>query len=133
MTYPSNPYIGQLFTRADGAVFVWQSFGAWKRQATNSAAVVTPKYVTSATTAIAGDEIWVGVSSGTVTISLPVSPNTGDVVIVNRNSTDTVVVARNGNTILSSASDYVISLTNEGARFVFLDGTWKVTKVFVGA
>lgn len=94
---------------------------------------IAPKWVNAATTAVAGDEIWVDTSGAAVTITLPSSPAAGDVVTINRIGANNVIVARNTKTILGSATDFVINVNHNGGRFVYLNTTWQVQKTQLGS
>ena len=61
------------------------------------------------TTAEAGKGYIIDTSSNTHTINLPASPSAGDLVAVIQSGTNTVTVGRNGNNILSSASDKTLT------------------------
>ena len=73
--------------------------------------------------ASAGDKLIVDVSSGVVTVTLPSSPSMGDEVRIidgeGNAATNNITVARNGNKIQASDSDFVIDIDRAGIGFVY--------------
>ena len=73
--------------------------------------------------ASAGDKLIVDVSSGVVTVTLPSSPSMGDEVRIidgeGNAATNNITVARNGNKIQASDSDFVIDINRAGIGFVY--------------
>jgi hypothetical protein len=114
---------GQVLTTNGSGVTSW---------VTSSSSPIVPKWVSAATTAVAGDEIWVDSSAAARTITLPATPATGTVVTINRIGANNVTVARNGSTILGSATDFIINVNQNGGRFVYLNSTWQVQKTQLG-
>lgn len=60
------------------------------------------------------------VLTGSCTLTLPASPNTGDSIkISNRSGAATAVIARNGNNIMGGASDLTIDKLNAGFEMIY--------------
>ena len=64
---------------------------------------------TASFTAVSGNGYFVNTTSGAVTATLPASPSAGDQVAVIQSGANTVTVGRNGNNIVSSSSDKLLS------------------------
>ena len=83
--------------------------------------------VTSAYTAVAGDQVMANTTSGTITITLPASPSTGDeVTIIDARgtfATNNLTIGRNGQPIESSATDDVLITNGQAATLVYVDST----------
>lgn len=66
---------------------------------------------------------FVDTSSGTVQVTLPASPNTGDEVHVidsaNNAATNNITIVRNGNPIASSASDLTVAVNGAAFRLIW--------------
>lgn len=73
--------------------------------------------------ASAGDKLFVDVSSGIVTVTLPSAPSMGDEIRIidgeGNAATNNITVARNGSKIQSSDSDFVIDFDRAGVGFVY--------------
>lgn len=87
-------------------------------------------YVNSNYTAETQYNVYADTSSGSFTLTLPASPATGDIVIVNdfanSFSTNNLTVARNGSTIEGEAQDVTLSISNCEYSFVYFNGDWQV-------
>jgi len=85
----------------------------------------TPK--TGDFTAANGVGYFVNTAGGAVTVTLPGSPNAGDVVSVsdyNGNAqTNVITIARNSSNINGSASDLVVSKSNSAIQLIYVDST----------
>ena len=70
-----------------------------------------------------GDKLFVDVSSGIVTVTLPSAPSMGDEVRIidgeGNAATNNITVARNGNKIQAGDSDFVIDFDRAGVGFVY--------------
>jgi hypothetical protein len=83
--------------------------------------------ITSAYTAVAGDQIFANTTSSAFTITLPASPAVGDEVtfidsgnFVNSNN---LTIARNGSNILGAASNLVVSVNGSAFTLVYVNAT----------
>ena len=83
--------------------------------------------VTSAYTAVAGDQVMANTTSSAITITLPASPSTGDeVTIIDARgtfATNNLTIGRNGQPIESSATDDVLITNGQAATLVYVDST----------
>jgi len=88
---------------------------------------------TASFTAVSGVGYFVNTTSGAITVTLPASPNAGDIIAVSdyaqNASTNNITLARNGSNIQGDASDLVIQKTGVAMTLVFVDATkgWIVT------
>ena len=77
--------------------------------------------------ASAGDKLFVDVSSGIVTVTLPSAPSMGDEVRIidgeGNAATNNITVARNGSKIQASDSDFIIDFDRAGVGFVYYNAT----------
>lgn len=73
--------------------------------------------------ASAGDKLFVDVSSGIVTVTLPSAPSMGDEVRIidgeGNAATNNITVARNGSKIQAGDSDFIIDFDRAGVGFVY--------------
>ena len=82
--------------------------------------------------ALVNDEIYANTSGGAFTITLPITPTAGQRVKIADYSgnwaTNNVTVARNGQNINGSATNFILNVNNTWAEFVFVDATqgWRV-------
>ena len=78
-------------------------------------------------TAVANDQILANTSSGTITVTLPTTPSTGDeVTIIDARgtfNTNNLTVGRNGEPINSAASDLTLSTNGQAITLVYVDAT----------
>ena len=78
----------------------------------------------------AGSRYGVNTTSGAVTATLPAAPSAGDAVFFadagGAYSTNNLTVARNGNTIMGSASDLTVSTNNESFGLFYNGTTWRL-------
>ena len=104
---------------ADGAI-TSAKLGAGVGGAFNDFAIKTGNY-----TAVTRDQLIVN-SGSAVTITLPASPSSGNVVFIKNAGTGVVTVGRNGSKINSTADDGSLA-ADAGATLVYLDSTigWK--------
>lgn len=77
-------------------------------------------------TAVAFNEIWVNSTTGAVVVTLPEIVASGDTILVFREGTNPVTIARNGLTINGVAENLVLDTTPSGCRLTYIGGTWKV-------
>jgi hypothetical protein len=89
---------------------------------------------TASFTAVSGNGYFVNTTSAAVTLTLPTSPNAGDIISVKDYAytfaTNNLTVARNGSPIGGGTGDNLIYATNGTAlTFIYVDGTqgWLVT------
>jgi hypothetical protein len=82
---------------------------------------VTATVINANTTEVAGRNY---VLTASLTLTLPASPEPGDVVgVQNSSGTTTAVIARNGSNIMSLAEDMTIDLANLGLALMYADAT----------
>jgi hypothetical protein len=77
---------------------------------------------------------FVDTTSNTVTLTLPASPDTGDIIKIidvgANASTNNIILDGNGNNIQGVSSNYNISTNRSGTEFIFLSGQgWVLTNV----
>lgn len=115
-TLPSQSGNGGKTIYTDGATASWQSLGG-------------PVTVVSGTTqtAVAGNH-YVLTNVAATTVTLPASPSSGDTVWVTwSNTLITNVIARNGNTIMGSASDMTLdTVTNGTVQLRYVNSSWRL-------
>ncbi len=86
---------------------------------------------TASFTAVSGNGYFVNTTSGAITVTLPASPSSGDIIAIadyaNTWQTNNVTVARNGSLINGLANNYIGSTEGISLTFVYVDGTrgWK--------
>ena len=94
----------------------------------------TPK--TASFTGVSGVGYFVNTASGAITVTLPASPSSGNVVGVSdynsTASTNSITIARNGSNINGSTSNITISKANSAIQFVYVDATTGWQTVFTG-
>ena len=97
------------FIQTDGTTPTWQTiYGPASVIATNTAAVSGRAYVLNAA----------------LTLTLPATPNAGDVVhVIDISNTSSCVIARNGSNILSLAEDFNLDNSYSTLSFVYVDAT----------
>ena len=85
--------------------------------------------ITSATTVVAGGRYAVDTSSAAVTCTLPAAPNAGDAIFFidagGAFATNNLTLARNGKTIMGSASDLLVTVNNDSVGIVYNGATWR--------
>lgn len=85
---------------------------------------------TSNFNAAAGQRYGVNTTSNIVTATLPAAPSTGDAIYFadagGAYSTNNLTVARNGNTIMGSASNLTVSTNNESFGLFYNGSTWRL-------
>jgi len=88
---------------------------------------------TASFTAVSGNGYFVNTTSGAITVTLPASPSSGDIVSVSdyngTASTNAITIARNGSNINGNASDYIITKADSAITFVYVDATVGWTSV----
>jgi len=88
---------------------------------------------TAAFTAVSGRGYFVNTTSGAITVTLPASPSSGNIVSVSdyngTASTNTITIARNGSNINGDAEDFLITKADSAITFVYVDGTVGWTSV----
>jgi hypothetical protein len=82
---------------------------------------------TASFTAVSGNGYFVNTTSGAVTMTLPASPSSGDIVsfkdYANTFDTNNLTIARNGSPIGSGTADAVISVEGQSGTLIYVDGT----------
>lgn len=95
--------------------------------------IYNPMYKTSAFTASSGDLIYVASDVSAITITLPITPTTGDYVSVwdtgDNASVSAITIARNGETINDLAEDAFINMNGGRMDFMYNGTTWKYSYV----
>jgi len=88
---------------------------------------------TASFTAVSGNGYFVNTTSGAVTVTLPATPSSGNIVSVSdyngTAATNAITIARNGSNINGDASDYIITKADSAITFVYVDGTVGWTSV----
>ena len=88
---------------------------------------------TTAFTAVSGVGYFVNTTSGAITVTLPATPSSGDIVSVSdyngTASTNAITIARNGSNINGDAADFSITKADSAITFVYVDGTVGWTSV----
>lgn len=86
-------------------------------------------------TAVAGDDLFVDVTAGAVTINLPASPAISDqsISIVHAKgdvTTNNITVGRNGKPLMALTEDMTINTTNAALELAYMDGTqgWRLVR-----
>jgi hypothetical protein len=94
---------------------------------------------TASFTAVSGNGYFVNTTSGTVTMTLPASPSSGDIVAfkdyANTFDTNNLIIARNGSLIAGSTGDAIISVEGQSGTLVYVDGTkgWMIVNASTDA
>ena len=84
-------------------------------------------------TTVAGRGYFINTTGGAITITLPSSPNIGDVIVINDYAgtfdTNAVTINRNGSNINGAAGDGILSTESQTATLTFIDATrgWQTT------
>lgn len=95
---------------------------------------VVNRTLTANTTINSGERIFADATAGAFTITLPLSPTTGDTVqiidVAGIFSTNNVTVGRNGNRIQNLAEDLILNLNNAAITMIYSGSTYGW--VFVG-
>jgi len=88
---------------------------------------------TAGFTAVSGTGYFVNTAGGAVTVTLPATPSSGDIVSVSdyngTAATNAITIARNGSNINGDALDFDISKSDSAITFVYVDGTVGWTSV----
>ena len=90
----------------------------------------------TALTVAANDRYFIDTTTAAQTVTLPASPQTGDQVsfvdLAATFDTNNLTIARNGNNIMGSAADLVVSTENAGIQLVYTGATqgWKLVQNF---
>jgi hypothetical protein len=94
---------------------------------------------TASFTAVSGDGYFVNTTSGAITMTLPASPSSGDIVAfkdyANTFDTNNLTIARNGSPIGGETNDAVISVEGQSGTLVYVDGTkgWMIVNASTDA
>jgi hypothetical protein len=82
-------------------------------------------------TAIANDTVICNTTSAVFTVTLPISPTTGDIVVIQDIATsfgtNNLTVARNGQTIMGLSEDMTLSVNDLRYEFIFINNDWRVS------
>jgi len=88
---------------------------------------------TAGFTAVSGEGYFVNTAGGAVTVTLPATPSSGNIVSVSdyngTAATNAITIARNGSNINGNASDFEITKADSAITFVYVDGTVGWTSV----
>lgn len=83
--------------------------------------------ISTNTNAVANRSYFVNTSSGTVTLTLPANPATGDFIkitdVAGTFGTNALTVARNGRPIMRTADDMTVDTNGASIRMVYYDNT----------
>jgi len=88
---------------------------------------------TAGFTAVSGNGYFVNTTSGAITVTLPATPSSGDIVSISdyagTSISNNITIARNGSNINGEASDLTIVANNSAVTLIYVDGTegWKTT------
>ena len=82
---------------------------------------------TAGFTAVAGNGYFVNTTSGAITVTLPATPTSGDLVGIkdyaNTADTNNITIDRNGSNIQGTANNFVISTEGLAITLIYVDGT----------
>src|SRR6056300_1629979 len=82
---------------------------------------------TSGFTAVAGNGYFVNTTSAAITVTLPATPNAGDLVGIkdyaNTANTNNITVDRNGSNIQGTANNFVITVDGTSITLIYVDST----------
>ena len=82
---------------------------------------------TASFTAVSGNGYFVNTTSGAITVTLPASPSSGDIVALQDYSgtwgTNNVTIGRNGSNIGGASADPVLLTSNQSITLVYVDAT----------
>jgi hypothetical protein len=127
-----------LQTVAPGAIGnILTSDGTTWTSATAASGGINYTVKTSAYTAVDKDGILANTTAGAFTITLPVSPTTGDQVVIadaaDTWATNNLTVGRNGSTIEGLAEDLICNITGVSVQLIYSGATWQVYAQVGGA
>ena len=94
---------------------------------------------TASFTATNGDGFFIDTTSGAITMTLPASPSTGDIVAfkdyANTFDTNNLTIGRNGSPIAGEAADAVISVEGQSGTLIYVDATkgWMIVNASTDA
>ena len=89
---------------------------------------------TAGFTGVSGNGYFIDTTSGGITVNLPASPSSGDIMAIvdyaGTAATNNITIGRNSSNINGAASDLTVSKNNSGIVLVYVDGTqgWKGTE-----
>ena len=121
-------YIYVCTSSYDGTTVIWKRAsydGAGANVSESSFSVQTADF-----NVVAGERYGIDTSSNTVTATLPGSPSTGDAIYFadagGNYATNKLTLARNGNTIMGSASDMDVTTNNQSVGVFYNGTTWRI-------
>jgi len=94
---------------------------------------------TASFTAVSGNGYFVDTTSGAITMTLPASPSSGDIVsfkdYANTFDTNSLTIARNGSPITGSNNNAIISVEGQSGTLIYVDGTkgWMIVNASTDA
>ena len=94
---------------------------------------------TASFTAVSGNGYFINTTSGAVTMTLPASPSSGDIVAfkdyANTFDTNNLTIARNGSPITGVSANALISVEGQSGTLVYVDGTkgWMIVNASTDA
>jgi len=127
-TLDANTEVVQLPSGASGALLgsVLRQDGTWNLAREGLRwAVRSSGYV-----AVAGDGIIIDTTGAAATITLPITPTVKDSIgfidSLGSWGTNNLTILRNGQTIMSSATDLIANLSNKNFTLVFTGTDWRI-------
>jgi hypothetical protein len=82
---------------------------------------------TASFTAVSGNGYFVNTTSGAITMTLPASPSSGDIIsfkdYANTFDTNNLTIARNGSFITGGTTNAIISVEGQSGTLIYVDGT----------
>jgi len=120
----SNPNPGYVLSW-NGTDYAWAPQSSGSSVAEQDFAIHTADF-----NATSGSRHAVDTSSAVVTATLPASPATGDAIFFadagENYATNNLTIARNGNTIMGSATDMTVSTNNQSFGLFYNGSTWRI-------
>ena len=99
----------------------------WTTISTSAASPITWTTKTAAYTAVAGDRIFANTAGGAFAITLPITPSSGNTVIISDYASNFsiahVAISGNGSNILGQSADLILDVTNQAVTLVYADAT----------
>lgn len=114
---------------ATGRALITAADAATARAAIEASVAMAAPVVVATNTTLASNSVY-SYSAAGLTLTLPASPNNGDrIVVFNTGVAASVVVARNGKTIMGLAEDMTLDMPGRSFEFTYISATgdWRVS------